>query len=306
MVAVIDTTLITQTEKDKQMSTTTQQTNSTTNSISNVSKFGAVVLQLAVAAGKVKTGPLCLAAQFRGELLSLSTKPLAEGTSARSAMLAYWHEATPEGAKHEVEYNKLVALKDTKTKTQAERQAAMLAENNAVVSCMTRAVDVCRGIVKLEAVDCRVTLEDVGKGKYSAFVRRNVDGADGESIPFTMKHLIGAAGGAFSKTTSVLNIRKACSSAKLDTPNGDKGSNGERIAPSKIASAVENLDTSLAAYFEDATGKFAVGKNARKALRAFWARIDSTMTDEERATARAEFAADGAADGVAAAEVAAA
>jgi len=272
-----------------------QVTNTNTNTARNASNIGADVFHLATIKDELKSGPIMLAHTYPAELTSLLARITSSKDgedSIRGMLLEYWH-ATPEGDTHKKRYDQLVALGKLKTAEQKTEQATMLLQQNNVAIMLQRAVETFQGIDLLRKAQRDVTVTRIHnqQNAFACYVYRTATG-EGEWIRFSAEQLRNVASATFDNDTKVSDIRIACSSAKNGAANKDKGTNGERIAPSKIADAVTAIDTSLAPLYKD-DGSLAVPPGGMKALHRLWAQLDAVMSDNDKAKARGEYKAEG-------------
>lgn len=266
-----------------------------TNVRSNVSNIGADVFLLATIKDQLKSGPIMIAHTYPNEMTSLLSRitDSKEGESVRGLLLDYWH-ATPEGDQHKKRYDQLVALGKLKTVEQKTEQATMLLQQNNVAIMLQRAVETFQGvdILRKSQRDVTITRIQNQQNAFACYVYRMATG-EGEWIRFSADQLRNVVNATFDNDTRVSDIRIACAANREGAAGKDKGSNGERIAPSKIGEAVTAIDTSLAPLYKD-DGTLAVPPGGMKALHHLWAQLDAIMSQADKAKARAEYAEEGA------------
>ena len=268
------------------------------NVISNVSSYGADMLHYAGLKGEQDSGPLYFALAYHQTLVDLSAKidyAVANDEPIRPLTLAHWH-ATPEGEEVNREYAMLKAIKQ-KTADQTVRQAALLELHNQVNTQTVRNVDTCKGIDMLRADNRQVNIQRIpGTSKYACYVvslAKNPDGTQAEfiNVPFTATQLrkLATIKAADIAGKSTADVRKLVDSLKQGAANSDKGGT-DAIARTAIGKTAKALEASIAGTVID--GKLeGVSAATRNEVYTLWASLDATLSDAEKAKARAAYAA---------------
>jgi len=259
---------------------------------SNHTSLVSDLLDIAQAKSQVETGGIYLCNAHYNELATLSLRLIkrADDEKARTIIVNYWQESSPDGEKFADEFNK---LKETEKRTPAQdtRFRTMQMQLNAINTALERAVKTYNGVAYLKSRGCAVTYEQdkKSKGTWSCFVKAK-DEQDRVFFNASQLMKIEEAKALLDKHDNALDMRGELKSLKQGTPNVNKGgANGTRIEPSKVADAVTNLDTTLAGLVTDG-GSYAVGPDAKAKLRALWMQLDNTLTDAEKQLARDEHA----------------
>jgi hypothetical protein len=268
------------------------------NSISNVSSYGADMLHYAGLKGEQDSGPLYFALAYHQTLVDLSAKidhAMANNDKLRPIVLDHW-KATPEGEEVQKEYATLLAIK-AKTADQTVRQQALLELFNQVNTQTLRNVDTCKGIDMLRADNRQVNIQRIpGTSKYACYVvslAKNADGTQAEfiNVPFTATQLrkLATVKVADIAGKSTADVRKMVDSLKNGAPNASKGGT-EAIARTELGKVAKALEASIAGTF-DKDGKLdGVSQATRNDVYMLWASMDASMSDTEKAKARAAYA----------------
>jgi len=231
--------------------------------------------------------------------------PLNPDANVRETLLNDFY-STPGGQSFGAEYATLAKIKD-KSPTQAGRFEAMQAISNNLNTTIGRAVDVYRGIKLLRDKGRIVSVRRVkGLGDSKAYtchvhyVNAALPADEQETtddrVQFYASELMRVQGivAAITDETTTDQLKVLCSKAtlKTGTPNANPApSNGTRIEPSKLADAVNSVDTTLAALTSDDGVIKGATKNVNESLDMLWARLDATFNDARKAKARAAYAA---------------
>jgi len=223
-----------------------------------------------------------------GELVALIAKRGEQ--SVRACVLEYWSERSTDGKRFEAERAKLA---DTEKRT-PEQEATfqrMSKKNNSINMTLERACKVYRGVAFLKSIGIGVDIEKAdGSNVYDTYAKRPK--VERNDVFFNASQLMRIEEHIphIAKDAKAVDIRTMLKTNKQGAPNVNKAQGqGERIAPSKIADAVNSLDTSLAAIAQDGGG-YAVGPDAKAKLRALWLSLDTTLSDADKALARDESA----------------
>ena len=259
------------------------------NAVKNTSDIGDQLLRVGGLKDEVTAAPIMFAKQYEAELIALAFK-VKKSKSARETLLEFFHATTAQSG-FATRYEKLKKLGDTKTKEQFEEQAAMLRQQNAATTLLGRACDVATGIKALrEIAKCKVLIERVPNQKiFVCYVSHDMEG-DRDHATFSSTQLQGAAEATFSADMTIQQIKKACNNVgRAGSANDDKG--GITKVPTKEIDKVSAaLDTTLA-------GLEKLGSHADQ-LGLLWARLDASLSLEEKNKARAAFNAEAAKEAV--------
>lgn len=259
--------------------------------LKNKSDIGTVLIGIGEQKAQVTAAPIMLAKQYQGELEALAFR-VKKSKSKRETLLEFFMSNTT-GTTFRARYEKLKKLGDTKTKEQYEEQDTMLGQQNNACTLLGRACDVALGVKALrEVAKCKVLIEKVPNQKvYVCYVSHDMEG-DRDHTTFNSTQLQGAAEATFSADMTIQQLKKQCISGRSAAE--EKGGI-DKVATKDIAKVSNALDTSIA-------GLEKLGTNA-EALGLLWARLDASLSLEEKNKARATFNAEAAKEAVVAAKV---
>jgi hypothetical protein len=275
------------------MNTTTLK--ATTANMTNVSSYGADVLHYAGLKGEQDSGPLFFVLAYSDRLHSLKDKiayAVSKEDKIRPVVLDDW-KATPEGEDLIKEYASLLAIKQP-TAEQKVRQKTLLDLQNQVYIQAVRNVETCVGIDKLKELGRSVTIQRIqGTTKYACYVISNAKNEDGNAVeifhvPFTATQLrkLGKIA-TIDATIPTTDIRKECDSLKQGAANNDKGGI-EGLSSGEIGKTAKALDAAIAGRFKDGQLE-GMSAATRNEVYMLWAQLDASMSNAEKAKARAEY-----------------
>jgi len=260
----------------------------TTNAIKNTkSDIGTVLIGIGEQKDQVTAAPIMLANQYKHELEQLAFR-VKKSKSKRETLLDFFMSST-DGTTFRARYEKLKKLGDTKTKEQYEEQDAMLRQQNAACTLLGRACDVALGVKALRDVaKCKVLIERVPNQKiYVCYVSHDMEG-DRDHATFNSTQLQGAAEALMSPDMTIQQLKKACVGGRSAAE--EKGGI-DKVAVKDLPQVLKAVDTTIA-------GLEKTGSNS-DALGLLWARLDATLSLEEKNKARATFNAEAAKEAVA-------
>lgn len=265
---------------------------------SNDSGLVADILRFMDMEGQVSTSALYVCLTHPDEMAPLLSRVVAvkqQGEEKiRKVMTEYW-QATQSGSDLLAKHAALKAI-PIKQRTQAQKEQfklLQLSTNNMSIK-LQRAVFTYEGVDALRGNGRSVMIAKVpGSKSYTCYVKAD---SEFEYVRFTAEQLRLVTAVDFTAATLTTDILAGCtSSGKKNTPNEDKGANGEALQGAEIAKAVTALDTTIAKH-TDGEGKLAMSAANKEALHLLWARCERTMTKEEKKKALAKYDAEGTKD----------
>lgn len=257
------------------------------------SAFTKAVINAVAGKEDFEFGPLLLIKNYEQDIDALLSKVRAAAGSkditTASIIREYFAAASPEGEKL-LEDRANLAEQKVKSPSQRQQYITLTKRLRAVEAMLLRTVQAFEGITALRSTSFSVHIENVRKSNALACY---VTGKN-ERIPvaFTIKSLMKLVDCTFSADTAADDVLDLTRSNKQGAANKENKANGERIAPAKLGEAVRNIDTSIAAVTSD-NGKLVIGNGAKSQLLLLWARLDATLTDDDKMKARAEFNGEG-------------
>lgn len=277
-----------------------EKANNMSNTIKNASTFGSTVLSLAVMKGQSDTGPLLLIKDNEQDVANLAArvqdardqKKQGKEASERDTVLSFWR-ATPAG---ETFMSRKAAAearrKATKGKEDAEAFAEFTKQETSINTMLIRTVDCFEGIQALRRNGRTVHLRNVKGQKAVACFSMNPAADEIELIRFGIAPLINVVKADFTAKTPTSELLAAARKAGGSAPS-EPGA-GNRLVHGALSSAIVTVDDSITALVDSNTGKIAAGPKVQASALALWARLDAMLSDDDKAKARAAFAADAA------------
>ncbi len=277
--------------------TTTMTTITTT---SNVSSFVRSVIGLCDAKDKADTGSFALIMTHRADLEDLRGRvnyaKTVEGTSVRGVIREHF-AASPEGEKMIQRYADLVELKSGVSITQRGEKLALKRRLENVNTMLTKTVDTLSVVISLEEQGFDVRFAKVAN--TGAVACRVKGSADQDHALFSASTFLKLAGKSFVNLDSYAGVQELAKTAKAGKPNENKG-NVEAVAPAKVSSVVESVDTAIAG-FDIGQKDCGLSPGAVKKLALLWARLEMTLSDAQKEEALGIFNDEGTDDETAAA-----
>lgn len=256
--------------------------------------FGAFFLDLAESKVRSDVGALEAVAtqsQMLGELAVLYTAAKEAGDPIRECLLAYWHK-TPEGAKWK-KIRDAIPRGKKRSETQVPLANNMRSTENNLNTQLQRALDCFFAVKILRAQSRTVNIIQIGKN-YACFVRaeKKLNEQTNETFNVGALQSVNKIAKNFTDTTPTSAVLAMCGKAsakgKKGAANKKKGGALEELSPALIGRTVRQLDAAMSPLA--AAGKIqGVSKDTRNTIHAFWARIGSGMTDEEKTAAITAF-----------------
>ena len=278
---------------------------------SNVGTYGDDVLNAASLPAQRATVSVQLAHMHGDRFAKLLPLVRADNvTSVRDLLLNDWG-STPQAEEFMKRYDALQKIKD-KTAAQADQFKTMQGVKTSVALTLTRAIDTYEGIALLRDLGRTVTIRRL-KGIADANVYQcNVvfinealaeDDREDSPVPFVAAELMRVKAVHTAKpiaddvdTTTLKSLcsasgASAAKTGKAGAANADKApGNGVAIDASNMGSAIASLDTAISTHLKD-DGRTIVGSKAtNEAMHLLWAKLDSIMTEAQKAKARKAYA----------------
>lgn len=251
--------------------------------LKNKSEIGAHLIRVGSLKDEVTAAPIMFAKEYQSELEALAFR-VKKSKSKRDTLLEFFMDNTT-GTTFRHRYESLKKMGDTKSKEQYEEQDAMLRQQNAATTLLGRACDVALGVKALrEIAKCKVQIEKVPNQKiFVCYVSHDMEG-DRDYAVFNSTQLQGAAEAIFSADMTMQQIKKACQTSGRGAAEEKGGI--DKVAVKDLPQAIKALDTTVAGLEKTGTNSEALG--------LLWARLDATLSLEEKNKARAAFNAEAA------------
>jgi hypothetical protein len=255
-----------------------------TTNTTNISKF---IINIVESGEAFKSGPFDLIAKNRNEISALNDRvrhAVEAGNAVRSVVIDFFR-GNPEGEKlleaHE-------GLKGKgKSKNEKERAKALHKRIESVNALLQRTCEVYDVIDRLSAAEFNVRLSTV---KGTAVTVCKIAGPDDDSDdakPMSVEAMRRLADISFTNIRTVDAL--LFTTGRNKGANKEKGSNGEKIAPSKIGEAIDNLDTTLAGFDIEQDRDNGIPPIAMNKLKLHYAMLHRCLSANMRSQALAEY-----------------
>lgn len=255
----------------------------------NNDTFGTALTVIMNAKDKYDTGAFSLISKHADAIDGLATRVdlAGEDESVRSIILNNYR-GTVEGTRNFARYNALVALKSNISASQRTEKEALHKRDNSVLTFMLRVITAYRSLERLNAAGFSVEFKAIPNTQATSC--RLKGPADDESSSFSVAQVLKLADKSLSNVTSFAQLQELASSGKKGTANADKGSN-TALPMGKVAETAAALDTTLAKV-DHMSKDNGMTATAREHVLRMFARLDSMLSDEEKALAHRLFDAD--------------